>query len=526
MDNDECIFYEACEANLYSAIKRQCIAVTQPDQNMVKLFFKWFEAVFDEEIVPILENFDYCEKKWYNQLTATQQAEIDKADCFYKQHYATDLLKKRNYGMFCKREKQIVDDECKNPKNRCICAPNAEYKFVMGPVVASLDYIFRKFKGYCAGKNWTELETAMNELKLKGLDKVVEGDGSGFDRTQTHELKDVERTIYRWLAHNGKIHHVPEDVFLHHVNIEYRTIYPSHAENHNGIRHLKEYGSVAIRGTVFSGDCDTTFGNSLRMALYNRFTIEKVLGIDKDGYDLWAKGDDFAVFLPDIPDRKIVEAYEVTFSRKKTGIHGLGQILKFLKIGSFETMDFCSTETFRCESCKSYKMIRQLSRFVTMNPWSHTVVSLSRDEQDHYLEAMYRANLTWMSNLPIFEEFNQFYHKRVGDIKPKSGRQKNKIEESHHWHPEKKYRHGVLASYDTAAIYTEEDRISLKKRCCADGFVQHLLTFYNITSGEVEQMQRDIVDAGNSDAYILLPSLIEGIKFKKSLPMELYELCQ
>lgn len=521
---DSCIFYAATPGNLYSAVKRQCIEVTQPDPLMEKQFFEWYSLIFDEEIVPLLEKFEYSFEVWYNHLTRGQQNELTEALVLKEEDPLA--LKKRQYSMFCKREKQIVDDPSKNPKNRCICAPNPEYKIVMGPVVYALDLIFRKFKGYCQGKNWEEMETELNAMRERNQIKVVEGDGSGFDRTQTHSLKDVERRVYRWLASHDKIHHVPTSVFLHHVNIEWRPIKVEHLDKVRDqiVRH--RMGNVSIRGTVFSGDCDTTFGNTLRMALYNRYTVEAILGIHRESYTIFAKGDDFAVALePTVEDIDIKKAYYTTFSPKKTGVHGLGQILKFLKIGRIDTMDFCSTETFWCSGCKSHKIIRQLSRFVALNPWSHTVLAFSQDQEDEYMETLYQANLCWMDGLPIFSQLNEFLH-RTGfkPSKPRRG-----FERLYLPVPEK-YRHLIrgpdrlekLLTMSKEDYWGMVDRVSRKRECCSKSFLQHLEKFYGMSVGEVERCCNNIQRTSRTATTVDLPELLLAFRTKKEHGMDLF----
>jgi len=514
------IFYDACVGNLYSAVKRQCIEVTQPSKIMLSVFFEWFENLFDEEIVPILSGFDYCADAWYNGLTASQQLEIDKVKCFELAGTSEEhRLQKRVYSMFCKREKQLVDDDKKNPKNRCICAPNAEYKFVMGPVVARLDLLFRKFKGYCAGKNWTEMEKTYNTRYANGLSKTIEGDGSGFDRTQTHELKAVERKIYQYLADNGLIHHVSNETFLYHVNQEWHNIYVTHNYKEGKLFCANDLGYVSVRGTVLSGSMDTTFANTLRMALYNRFVAEAYLKLSPDEYDIDAKGDDFALFVsPMISDDAIKSAYYSVFSKNKTGIFGLGQILKFLKIGTIDTLDFCSTEVFWSNKLKSFKIVRQLGRFMQLSGWSHTVLSLSLKERKQYLHALYESNLHWMKGLPIFEEYNNLMKMNFFFAASAKAGPKKKIRPTlkQHLHKVVDGHALTLKSYSADDYYANLDRISDKTGCRED-YLLHLQKHYNLWPKEVEQICNSISNAKDGSQMIYSTALIDAFEYKRNI---------
>lgn len=514
------IFYDACVGNLYSAVKRQCIEVTQPEPIMLANFLDWYSRIFDDEIVPILDDFEYCEFAWYNGLTAGQQKEIDDANCFEKANTTQEgELSKRFYSMFCKREKQLVDDHNKNPKNRCICAPNAEYKYVMGPVVARLDIVFRKFKGYCAGKSWEEMEQVYNDRASRGLTKTVEGDGSGFDRTQTHELKTVERQIYMYLLDAGKIHHVGYDVFKFHVEQEWHKIYVTHKEVGVGYVNFVDLGHVSVRGTVLSGSMDTTFANTLRMALYNRYVAEEYLNLSDSEYDIDAKGDDFALFVdPSVLNSDIKNAYYSVFSKQKTGVYGLGQILKFLKIGEIDTLDFCSTDVFWSESQNSYKIVRQLSRFIQLTGWSHTVLSLTREDREQYLHALYEANRFWMKDLPIFSEYNDLMKQNIfTKAKPKKGpiRKVRYTEKSHLYGV--KYKHALtLLTYSSDDYYAFADRISNKENCATD-YRNHLIKHYNLADTEIDFIQEVLSNCKDGSAFYLCQPLIDAFDYKKDI---------
>lgn len=68
-------------------------------------------------------------------------------------------------------------------------------------------------------------------------------------------------------------------------------------------------GTALIYGTVFSGASDTTLMNTVRMACYNHYTLTRNNLKFEEDYKLYAKGDDFMVFIRN-PKRYSSEYYE------------------------------------------------------------------------------------------------------------------------------------------------------------------------------------------------------------------------
>lgn len=394
------LIYHACAANVYTASKRDCIAMTEPDEDVVREFTQWYDDdIFPREIEPLLYDFDYDYAAWYNHLTAQQQYEMDQVDM--------NRLDKRVYSNFCKKEKQIIDDETKHPKNRCICAPNAEYKYVLGPVVHMLEHIFKhRFKGYTSGKNWSEREQLLNNCRKRGLNKVTEGDGSGFDRTQYVVLKYIEFKIYTWLVNHNKIKHVDPETFLKQATMATVKIRADCREKRGNIVELIELGYYLKTGCTQTGNMDTTFANTLRQCLYVRFVNERRLFLKTEDYELTTSGDDFTNMLPMyLPNERISEAYYSVFSKQKTGKHGLGQVLKFLKFTDLSGIDFCSTETYY-DPIEGYKIIRMIPRFMTLTAWSQKALGMTVSEQRDYMISLHEANKLWIGDLPILSQYN------------------------------------------------------------------------------------------------------------------------
>ncbi len=404
----EPIIYHICEATNYCAIKRQATEVVYCDTQMLLAFDKWF---YNElQSWDWLDDFAYSYNDWYNHLTTKQQKEIDRVD-------PLDLTISHDYEMFVKVEKQLYESNGKAPKNRCICVPQATEKFVMGPITYGLEKLFKNnCKGYCGGKNWQALEAIYDECDDRGLNTTIQLDGSGFDRTQHIQLKQiVDHQIYKRVA--DKVHHVDKSTFLKYATVKTRKIKVFKTEK-NGKQQSKKYlGCIKQTGKVFSGSMDTTLMNTIRMALYNRFVIEYHYGINKSDYELLAKGDDCTVFLNSAKTNveEVIKCYKKVFSEKKTGVHGLGQIAKYLKVGNIEDVDFCSTSTYK--SREGYKIIRKMDRFLSLTPWSRKYLSLTPDEKKIYMHSLYLSNLKWMEGLPFFEEYNDLLKQDLTGLK-------------------------------------------------------------------------------------------------------------
>jgi hypothetical protein len=542
-DTKPCIIYASCPANLWCAMKRQGLTTPRVCPKMLARFNKFVETIFEAEIIPLLTNFIYSPEVWYNHLNRTQQNEIDGV----KVDELDDAQKV--YNLFCKRESQIVDDgepmidtydecTCKNmPKNRCISCPNAEYKYVHGPVVYALEALFKKnFKGYTSGLSFADKEVLYNARRSRGLVFRVDGDGSQFDATQDTLLK-VERKIYAWLADNDKISHVSEFVWniftSDNLKMKVTTM------DKNDIYMRKLFGILKVIGRVMSGNMDTSFGNTLRMSLYNRFVWEDILHVDRDSYDLDCQGDDFDVFHDGMISRdRITEAYYQVWTKGTTqnGVylnpeHGLGQILKYLKFGTIGDTSFCSTECFYCPECSSYRIIRQLERFITLNQWSKTLLSLSNHDQSYFLTSLYEANKLWIGKLDIFKQANCWLDYNVhSPSKILKGHNKKTLAYDPRFEFLVTKEPPIMAKLqqlDKSTYYSMKDRISEKKSCCNEAFKKQVLfDRYGLTADQVSSICDTIQSTPKYKNTCALPDLIQGFRTRQLYDAEpLYNGC-
>lgn len=396
---------------LFAAAKRQIKIAPAPDSKVASDFITYAKDVVEREIGDDLTHFGYSYNDWFNHLPAKKQKLIDKVQKYLFDNAAhLDLSTKEiqeilslNYEAICKTEIQALDG-----KPRMVCSIPQLIKFCMGPVTWMLEEICaKKFNGYCGGQNLTQMAEKINKYIDQGFTKVVEGDGSAFDNSQDVTLKALDRYIYNRIS--DSIYHVPKEIFKKIANLHYKNMDVKYTEN----KHKKTLFSYSVLGSVFSGDCDTTLANTLRMALYNRYTNDKIglkYGID---YIVFSKGDDFSVMYKEyVPDDLIRRAYGTYFLAKPKGdeemqdlrIGGLGQICKFLEFGPPNSFKFCSLRSWYIdENTRHITLTRDPSKLYNLSQYSIKSKSYNTQQyaQYHYdLALSYKVNY---AGIDIFE---------------------------------------------------------------------------------------------------------------------------
>lgn len=361
VNDKEVICYNSCLRTLFAATKRQLKRVFPPDPLEVERFQIYCKEIFDQEIKPLLRDFDYSYSQWYNHLEASKQKLMDQVEADIRS-YKRYLPNVQIYNMFCKRELQFVGG-----KNRAIAGIDDMVQYVIGPVCWALEGIATGIKGYCGAASLGDLESTLEQMDQEGYTTVLQGDGSGFDLSQHDELKYIDKLVYDYIS--DKVWHVDPDIFRDLTLKSHKSLTAKYFD-HNKAKALM---TAIVRGTVFSGSSDTTLMNTLRQSMYIRYTLErKGLKYGED-FKHKAKGDDFMVFVnkPALPYKAWFD--EVWAPKEKDPLtttyqpHGLGLILKFLTIGDFDSIDFCSTVAIPCGPGK-WKLARMPHR---MNPLSH-----------------------------------------------------------------------------------------------------------------------------------------------------------
>lgn len=371
------IAYGNNKQTLFAAAKRQIKMAPTPDPAVLRDFIHYAESKIEEEIGFDLTHFSYDYAQWFNHLTFAKQQLIKQIQDYYTGELDTTKLTKKQlhdildmtYTAICKTELQPPDG-----KPRMVCSIPQKIKYAMGPITWKLEEICQeKLKGYCGGKNLDQMADDINKLIEQGFTKVVEGDGSAFDNTQDVMLKEIDRYIYRRVA--DKVYHIPQKDFLNISQMLYKKMKIKYIQE----KHLKTYLTYYVLGTVFSGDCDTTLCNTIRMAMYNRYVNEKAgLKYGKD-FVVFSKGDDFSVLYKPYVDNKFIDKiYDTYFLNKPEGefadrdsrVKGIGQILKFLEKGNANSFKFCSLRSWYINN-------------------EETKITLTRDPQKLFSEALY-----------------------------------------------------------------------------------------------------------------------------------------
>lgn len=413
-----------CHHTIFAAAKRQLRSAPMPSKEMAIDFLQFSKAFINKYIGEDLRHFGYSYADWFNHLPKRKQDNMIKIQKALNQIKTTELTTREllelfsmHYQAICKVEIQELDG-----KPRMVCSIPDLIKYVMGPVTWHLEELMsKKFPGYCGGKNLTEMEDEINELIDKGFDKVVEGDGSAFDNTQDISLKKVDHYIYEQVAHS--VYHVPQWIFNMISHLYYKIMDVNVIENKK-VRTIMTYH---VLGTVFSGDCDTTLANTMRMALYNHYTCYKNGLILERDYYLFSKGDDFSVlFRNKIPDKQIQEAYDNTFLHKYKPTEDkptdqrsekLGQICKFLEIGRPNSFKFCSLRSWYKDHYGHITLTRNPAKLFTLAQYSRKTKAMSLDQRYNYLIDQAQALEKTYKGIKIFDTMSELYKEKAAIIK-------------------------------------------------------------------------------------------------------------
>lgn len=417
------ILYRSCKRTIFAAAKRQIKASPHPDIKVAREFVEWAKDKIDQWMHPYLSNFKYSYDQWYNHLTAKKQQDMDKVWRFIHSpdgceiaphcyHYTTPtaLTQELHYEGLAKKELQPIDG-----KPRMVCSIPPLIKFVMGPITWALEEIFAKhFPVYCGGMNFTQMEEKVNHYLDEGFEIVTEGDGSAFDNTQDAYLKSIDRYIYSLIA--DKVYHVPKELFLFIANQYYKILDIKIQDPYS--KKKITLMSYAVLGTVFSGDCDTTLMNTVRMGLYNWFTNHK-MGLELgEHYVCFSKGDDFTVMynpIKIIGKQNMEEGYRRYWLAKlkpngdtkecDDRTFGLGQILKFIEFGEGDSLKFCSLRAWiKDQKTGHVYLTRDPMRLFTQGKYSRKFLGMHTKEKVLYLLQQAEALEISYPKIDIFRE--------------------------------------------------------------------------------------------------------------------------
>lgn len=499
--NQPVVVYNNCAKTLMAAFSRQIRKVPPHQQQEMERYHKWCDAHFEQNILPILAKFEYNFGDWFNHLTTyNKQREIVDyitQDTIDKDSYdlikanfkninstRTKKLQYLTYELFCKREKQIIED--KMPKNRAISACPPNVKFVMGPVIWQLEKMFKQqYHGYGQhdrvnnrqANNWEEVAELYERRYRDGLIYTGDADGSAWDTTQTTEMRYLVNKVYKWLAQNGKIHHVDPTVFEYVATAKHRKLV---AYLYNPGKVI--YAEATVDQTVFSGNPDTTFGNTLTMASVNHYTLQTA-GYYPHEYEIDNKGDDCAQYLSSIKPG-LGEHYNKIWT-------GLGLMLKYHNIGSYHDITFCSTNVipYKKNNAQKFRIVRQVNRMNPLSHYSQKALSYTPAELKQYLTDQAIAMQNWANGLPFYSTYINTYKIAAESIKcnkptlPKIG--KKKITLPNYLKSDRRYDHYIHYGRDYAeAIVTRTDN---REPPDAKYVYKFLLEKYNMSQYDIRQ---------------------------------------
>lgn len=420
--------YGKNKQTLFAAFKRQIKTAPIPDKNVMTDFIQYSKNIIDKELGESLKDFGYDVSQWFNHLNAEKQNQITPIYNYYNhKEKLNDMTSEEISRMLSLHYTAIVKSELQelDGKPRMVCSIPQHIKYIMGPITWPLEEIAAKhLKGYCGGQNLSEMSQQLNEYIKQGFIKVVEGDGSAFDNTQDVTLKGVDRYIYNKIL--PKIYHVPKDIFEQVANSYYKIMDINYRDQFNN-KKVRTYVRYFVLGTVFSGDCDTTLMNTIRMVLYNRYVNDKAGLVYGKDYIVYAKGDDFSVLYKNyIDDDFIDKIYYKYFLPKSAGPEeitdkrefGLGQILKFLEKGGPSNFKFCSLRSW-------YKNNREDEITLTRDPaklFNKALYSMKykqytpKQKYQYHIEQAISYQVNY-AGIDIFELVAEAHYKRAMEIK-------------------------------------------------------------------------------------------------------------
>lgn len=394
----EIVVYNNCARTLYAAMLRQMRAIPgNVDPETLTRYHQHCDYLFDKYWLPKLLNFDYNVEQWFNHL-ATRSKQLEVLPFINGTITDERELRKTNYTLFCKRERQIIDG--KMPKNRAISACPPSMKFVMGPIIWALEELASTIPSYKINdgkksyKNWSQIEDRYKQLYDSGFQHTVDIDGSAWDTCMAEHMKYLPFKIYTWLVDNNKIKHVNPEIFLEVATKQYRTLEAKiylHGKSQTIMKTI-------LKDTMFSGSPDTTFANTTVMGSVLSFTMQES-GYDEDQRELQAAGDDSTMFL-----QMIKADLEANIRRVWSG---LKLIPKYVLIGTFEDITFCSTHVipYHLNGEHYFKIIRQLDRMSPLSHWSESALAYSKSQMKTYYKDLHTSLTNWASGLPYFENY-------------------------------------------------------------------------------------------------------------------------
>jgi hypothetical protein len=408
---------------LFAATKRAVKMSPIPDEQVAHDFVNHSLKLIEEDIGEYLNHFGYSYQQWYEHLPAKKQKLIEPIFLYYNKPEIFNIkysyqeqyrILDEAYEAICKAELQPEDG-----KPRMVCSIPQKYKYAMGPITWKLEEICSKYlRGYCGNKNLTQMQDLINNYRKQGFTKVVEGDGSAFDNTQDIYLKSIDRYIYQRIA--DKVYHIPKDEFIRISQAYYKKMNVKYQTKRKKLTTFITYYTL---GSVFSGDCDTTLCNTIRMAMYNRYVNDKAGLVYGKDYVVFSKGDDFSVlYKPYVKDEIIDNLYYKYFLKNDKSLnpdnrqYGIGQICKFLDIGGLNSFKFCSLRSWYKNLNGDVYLTRDPAKLYTLGKYSIKYKKYNLQQQLQYHFDLMLSYLINYKGITIFHNMAAAHAKQLKSV--------------------------------------------------------------------------------------------------------------
>lgn len=405
----EVVCYPDCPRILFTAFMRQLrdSSDTSPlDDSIIRKYHAHCDKIFENEILPLIQNFTYDINAWMNHLKdLNKQKEMLP---FYEKWLTGQRnyegLNNNTYTLFSKKEKQAKSGG-KMPKCRAISACPPNVKWVGGAVCVALEKIFCNklsgfkinYNGKCA-KTWPEIEEVYEKRYAEGYQHTIDIDGSAWDSTQKYHMKYLIIKVYRWLAEHGKIHHVEPDVFVEVMTARYRgLIAKAYIDKRTHI-----IFNARIDGTTFSGSPDTMLANTVTNLSVISFSM-KQCGYLSHQYCKDCSGDDSHISVTELVPN-INENITTTWK-------GLGLIPKYVIVGDYSDITFCSTNVipYYKNGKMRMKLVRQIDRLAPLSHYSQVALQYSRGQLKQYYLDLALGIEFWAKDMPMYSTYSEAF---------------------------------------------------------------------------------------------------------------------
>jgi hypothetical protein len=468
-----------CPRTAVASSLRACSNKVTSDPRLFSEYTKWFRENYIPEFLECLdrENINVDLDKWLTRYPLSYRVNMRRA---IDENHQTSLGNlDLNYEAFTKVEMQFTtvphdlkETEANDTKERQICGPTNEKKVWANAFINELEGVAsRQYKPYCGRHNWLQICESLEEMERNMSGRHIWGasDGSGFDMTQ---LIPQNRLMNELLMACAKHQNV---TWCEPLNID------RFKEAIDGSLSLKvsvDRGDLKYQAQGrASGDGWTTFGNTMLMISYWKFTAFKA-GLKSFG--LKVKGDDVLFIILQSDRENFLRCVDQVFTKSKhQHTHGLGQICKKIDFGALTDLDFLSNEFFVTRE-GHYRMTRIPARVIQTNSWS-TRVPKNRCTLDSRQQLCYSKGMclrAWAEGLPIF-----------GVLAEKM------IELGHP---------GKLTEFNE---YADADRVWHCGRDDYDAYLHYLDTAYHISRKEVFEIENKIKQVSTLHGILELPQL-------------------